>query len=46
MEQWWNDTDWEELLEKNLSQCRFAPNGSHMNWPGFASRLSIWRVSK
>jgi hypothetical protein len=31
----WNDTDRGKLknLEKNLSQCHFVHNKSHMDWP-------------
>jgi len=38
MEHWWNDTDQGKPVHsgKNLSQCYFIHQKSHMGWPGIA----------
>jgi hypothetical protein len=37
MEQWWNDIDRgnPKTLERNLLQCHFVHNKSHMDCPGY-----------
>jgi hypothetical protein len=56
IEQRWDDTDRGKLKdsEKNLSQCHFVHNKSHMDWPGRepgslvlrSQRLTTWAMAR
>jgi hypothetical protein len=46
MEHRWNEIDRgkPKYSGKNLSQCHFVHNKSHMDWPGIESGPSLWEA--